>query len=50
MMDGYKKLNFIDKIKYHYRVCQAEKAEDERQAFERDDYFPVDKQEKEMNY
>ena len=43
-MDGYDKLNFIDKIRFKWRVRQQEKIEDKRQALEHDDRIPVDKQ------
>jgi len=39
-----KKLNLMDKIKYYYRVWQAERAENKRQEIEHDDRIPVDKQ------
>ena len=44
-MAEYKELRLVDKIKYHYRVWQAEKAEDKRQEIEHDDRIPVNKQE-----
>ena len=43
-MDGYDKLNFIDKIRFRWRVRQQEKLEDKRQNLEGDDRIPVDKQ------
>lgn len=43
-MDGYDKLNFIDKLRFKWRVWQQEKAEDKRQAIEHDDRIAVDTQ------
>ena len=43
-MEGYDKLNFIDKIRFRWRVRKQEKIEDQRQSIEHDDRIPVDKQ------
>ena len=43
-MEGYNKLNFIDKIRFRWRVRKQEKIEDQRQSIEHDDRIPVDKQ------
>ena len=43
-MDGYDKLNFIDKIRFKLRVRKQEKIEDKRQNIEHDDRIPVDTQ------
>lgn len=41
--EEYKKLNIIDKIRFRWRVRQAEKAENQRQNLEHDDRQPIDR-------
>lgn len=41
--EEYKKLNIIDKIRFHWRVRQEEKLEDKRQSIEGDDRQVIDR-------